>query len=109
MSGPLTGAVLASTLGLTVPALSPWAAAGLGLAVGLIAGGAYFASLWWNTQLYLAGGRALLAVLVQMLRFTVLLVALAGLALFGAMALLMGAAGLLLARALVLRRLGRQS
>jgi len=100
------GALLAAH-GLAAPALGPWAAAGLGLAVGLAAGAAYFASLWWNTQLYLAGGRVLLALALQILRLAVLLMALAGLAVFGALALLMGAVGVLLARALVLRRVGR--
>ncbi|WP_454918888.1 N-ATPase subunit AtpR [Xanthobacter sediminis] len=90
-----------------VPRLGPLAGAALGLGGGLAAGAAYFATLWWNTQLYLSGGRALLAILIQAARFALLLVALAALALFGALPLLMGAVGLLIARTLVLRRLGR--
>jgi len=102
-----TLATLLAAHGLAAPALGPWAAAGLGLTVGLAAGTAYFASLWWNTQLYLAGRRVVLALVLQMLRLALLLAALAGLALFGALALLMGAGGVLMARALVLRRVGR--
>lgn len=90
-----------------LPRLGPLAGAALGLGVGLAAGAAYFATLWWNTRLYLSGGRALLAVLIQAARFALLLVALAALALFGALPLLMGALGLLVARTLVVRRLGR--
>lgn len=92
-----------------VPQLGPVTGAAVGLGVGLVAGGAYFASLWWNTRLYLEGGRALLAILLQVVRFALLLVALAALALFGALPLLMGAVGLLIARTLVVRRLGRMA
>lgn len=100
------GTLLADILP-AVPQPGPLAGAALGLGVGLVAGAGYFASLWWNTQLYLSGGRALLAILIQAARFALLLVALAALALFGALPLLMGAVGLLIARTLVLRRLGR--
>lgn len=90
-----------------MPEPGPLAGTALGLGVGLAAGAAYFATLWWNTQLYLSGGRALLALLIQVVRFALLLAALAALALFGALPLLTGAVGLLIARTLVLRRLGR--
>lgn len=90
-----------------LPQLSPLAGAALGFGVGLVAGAAYFASLWWNTRLYLSGGRALLAIALQVLRFALLLAAMALLSLFGAWPLLAGAAGLLVARTVVVRRLGK--
>jgi F1F0 ATPase subunit 2 len=102
------GNLMASLLP-AMPELSPRAGAALGLGVGLVAGGAYFASLWWNTQLYLAGGRALLAIALQVARFALLLGAMAALAFLGALPLLMGAVGLLIARTLVVRRLGRMA
>ncbi|MFG1393536.1 N-ATPase subunit AtpR [Xanthobacter agilis] len=100
------GNLMASLLP-AMPELSPLAGAALGLGVGLVAGGAYFTALWWNTQLYLAGGRALVAIALQAARFALLLGAMAALALLGALPLLMGAVGLLIARTLVVRRLGR--
>jgi F1F0 ATPase subunit 2 len=77
----------------------------LGLAAGAALGLAHFASLAWNTRLYVSGGAAR-AFAVQLLRLAVLAAALAGLARLGAPPLLAGALGLLLARRLVLRRLG---
>ncbi|MBN8892075.1 MAG: hypothetical protein BGP12_14310 [Rhodospirillales bacterium 70-18] len=76
-----------------------------GFAVGVLLGAAHFGSLWWNTRLY-AGGAAGRALAMQMLRIGVLVAVLAVLARFGAVALLAGAAGLLLARAVLVRRLG---
>lgn len=76
-----------------------------GLAAGTALGLAHFASLAWNTRLYVTGGAAR-ALAVQLLRLAVLAAAFAGLARLGALPLLAGALGLLLARQLVLRRLG---
>jgi len=78
----------------------------LGLAVGLLLGLAHFGSLWWNVGL-LASGGALRALGLQLLRFTLLAGVLFGLAKLGAAALLGGGLGLLIARGLLLRRLGR--
>lgn len=77
-----------------------------GFVAGVVLGIAHFGSLWWNTRLYAAGtaGRALA---VQVLRIAVLVAVLALLARLGTAALLGGAAGLLLARAVLVRRLGR--
>ena len=75
---------------------------GVGLALGLV----HFGSLWWNTRAFLSGS-ASRAFAIQLLRFGVLLLGLAGLAKLGALPLLTGALGLFLARGLMLRRLGR--
>ncbi len=84
-------------------ALGPALQAILGLGGGLLLGLAHFASLGWTTRCCLTG-RALRALALQLGRFALLagvLVLLAGL---GAPALLAALPGLLLARALVLRR-----
>lgn len=104
MSTPFTAM---AALSAALPSFSPLAGAAVGLGVGLAAGFAYFATLWWNTRLYLAGGRVALAVVLQMGRFAILLVAMAVLAALGALPLLMGAVGLLGARTLIVRRLGK--
>jgi F1F0 ATPase subunit 2 len=85
--------------------LGPVAGALAGLAVGVLLGLAHFGSLWWNAQLFLSGG-AFRAFGVQLIRFGILLAVLAGLAKLGALPLLSGALGLLLARGLLIRRLG---
>lgn len=81
----------------------------LQILIGLVAGGAlgvvHFASLRWVADRYAEGG-AVGALVVQLARFAVLIAALFGLAKVGAAALLSGALGLLIARFLVVRRLG---
>jgi F1F0 ATPase subunit 2 len=84
----------------------PLAAALIGLAGGVLLGLAHFGSLWWNAKAYLSGGVGA-ALAIQLLRFAVLALVLAGLAKLGALPLLTGALGLLIARGLLLRRLGR--
>ena len=78
----------------------------VGASVGGLAGAAYFAALWRNVTLFESGAtpRAL-ALLVA--RFFGLALVLVGLAKFGALALLAGAAGLLVARQIVMRRYGK--
>ncbi len=70
-----------------------------GLALGLV----HFASLWWNTRLD-GQASALRMVAVQLLRLLVLAAGLTGMAMVGAACLLGGAAGVLLARRIVMRR-----
>jgi F1F0 ATPase subunit 2 len=77
-----------------------------GLLAGVLLGFAYFGSLWWNTRLY-STGTAVRALTVQVLRLGVLVAALVVLARFGAVALLAAVLGLLLARTVVLRVVGR--
>ncbi len=74
-----------------------------GFAAGVVLGLAHFISLRRNASLFATGGAAR-AFGMQALRFGVLIAGLGGLAYFGATALLCGALGLLLARAVVLRR-----
>jgi hypothetical protein len=76
--------------------------------VGAIAGYGYFTALWWNVLLIDRGatGRALLLLAA---RFVALTLTLFVLVRFGALALLAGAAGLLAARRLLVRRLGDPS
>ena len=85
--GPLTGALF-------------------GFGVGVVLGLIHFGSLWWNTRAFLSGS-ASRAFAIQLLRFGLLIIVLAGLAKLGALPLLTGALGLFLARGLMLRRLGR--
>lgn len=85
---------------------TPAVGALFGFGVGVLLGLLHIGSLWWITQLYLKGG-ALRALAVQLLRFAVLLAVFAGLSKLGALPLLSGAIGLLLARSVLVRRLGR--
>ncbi|MDE2007087.1 MAG: hypothetical protein KGI51_11005 [Rhodospirillales bacterium] len=82
--------------------------AGAGLLLGLLGGGVLWATLLWNSRLYLRGGAPLGAIGVQALRLGLLGALLAGLAREGAAPLLAGALGVLLARAVVLRRVRRR-
>lgn len=75
----------------------------LGFGLGVLVGLTHFTSLRWIVRLYTGGG-ALRAVVIQLGRFVVLVGVLAALAQLGAAALLGGAAGILAARAFVLRR-----
>lgn len=79
------------------------------LAMAFVAGAAlgsmHFGLLWWNARLWAGRGTAL-PVSLHAARFAILAAGLAGLSYFGAGALLAGAAGLFLARHLVVRRIG---
>mgnify|MGYP001195892948 CR=1 FL=1 len=77
----------------------------IGLAVGGVLGVVHFGSLLWVARRFADGGAAL-ALTVQLARFAVLGGVLFGLSKMGAPALLAGAVGLLVARYVVVRRLG---
>ncbi len=76
------------------------------LVAALAAGAAHFGSLWWTVVL-IRDGRTGLGVAVQTLRFVALAAALVLIARLGATALVAAAAGLLAARALLMRRFRR--
>ena len=108
---PLAATSLLAPLAAT-SLLAPLAAAGpaitapLGLVVGLLIGAIHFGSLWWTARAY-AGGGLVRPLVVHVLRFVLTVAVLVGLARIGAVALLAGALGLVVARALVVRRVGR--
>jgi F1F0 ATPase subunit 2 len=77
----------------------------VGLAVGMLAGAWHFMSLRWNWPLF-ASGKAAAALALQLARFTLTGALLLMLAHLGALALLAGMAGILLARAVAVRRNG---
>jgi F1F0 ATPase subunit 2 len=79
--------------------------AAIGLTAGLLAGLVHFSSLWWNTRLLITEGAGK-ALAMQLARLTVATGALAMLAWIGAVALLAGAVGFLVARQLLLQRFG---
>lgn len=74
--------------------------AGLGLLLGLL----HFGALRWNTRLYLSSAPAWQGVLAQLLRLGVTVAALLAIARYGLVPLLLGFAGLLLARQLMIWR-----
>ena len=78
----------------------------MSFAVGFLFGLAHFGSLWWNARLY-AGHGAVLALALQLVRLGLLVLVLATLARLGAAPLVAAASGLLVARLLLVRRLGR--
>jgi F1F0 ATPase subunit 2 len=73
------------------------------LAAGAALGAAHLGSLWWSVVL-MRDGRTGLGVAVQSLRFVVLAAALVLIARLGAMAFVAAVAGVLAARALLMRR-----
>jgi F1F0 ATPase subunit 2 len=75
----------------------------IGSCVGLLAGSIHLATLRWNIRLLIAGTPAK-ALALQLLRLAGVAVLFAVLAKLGPWALLCGAAGLLLARGAILRR-----
>ncbi|MGB8423443.1 ATP synthase subunit I [Paraburkholderia sp.] len=79
----------------------------MGLALGTLAGAWHFMSLRWNWPLF-AEGRAAAALALQLARFALTGALLFLLAHVGALALLAGMAGFLLARAIVMWRHGGQ-
>ena len=90
---------------MTDPTLAFASQLAVGLVAGLLAGAVHFGSLWWNSQLLIAGGAAK-AVAFQLARFAVSAAVLIALALLGAPSLLAGALGFLLARHFSLRAFG---
>ncbi|NYH21022.1 N-ATPase subunit AtpR [Paraburkholderia bryophila] len=80
----------------------------MGLALGTLAGAWHFMSLRWNWPLF-AQGRAATALALQLSRFAVTGALLLLLAHAGALALLAGMAGILLARTIAVRRAGAVS
>jgi hypothetical protein len=79
-------------------------AAPLFLAAGCLTGAAFFALLRWNTTVYLRGGSAVMAGAVHLFRLAAMGMVLAAAARQGALPLLLTALGVLIARALVVRR-----
>lgn len=77
----------------------------VGFIAGFIVGVPYFASLWWNTQLF-ASGSAGKAIALQLGRIAVAVTVLFLLARLGLVTLLFAALGFLVVRPLVLRRFG---
>ncbi len=92
---------------LSFSALPPWAAA-LSLVVhlgaGVLLGVLYFRGLRWNVRLFAAGGHVAASIAVLVGRFVLLGGMLTLASLEGALPLLVMAAGLLLARYAVMRR-----
>jgi hypothetical protein len=84
----------------TMTYLLPLLAAALGIAMGVL----HFATLERVTRLYLKGGSVGQAVALQVARLGLVTAFFVGLALLGAKPLLAGALGLLIGRAIVLRR-----
>lgn len=82
----------------------PLLSAALGLLAGLALGLFHFATLRRVTDLYLSGTAPARALAFQLARFALLIGALVLLAIAGAAPLLGGALGILLGRAIVLRR-----
>lgn len=85
----------------------PLAGAALGLVLGLALGLIHFASLRRVTTLYLSGGSPARAIALQLGRLALLGLGFAGLAWLGALPLLAGAVGVLIAREVILRRVKR--
>ncbi|WP_319775346.1 ATP synthase subunit I [Breoghania sp.] len=83
--------------------LPPLAGGLFGLLMGLAAGALHFASLKRVVELYTGGGPIGPTLALHIARFALIVAVLVLLALIGALPLLSGALGILIARALVLR------
>ncbi|WP_080424871.1 ATP synthase subunit I [Burkholderia ubonensis] len=90
----------------SVPALSLFLQIAAGGTAGAVAGAAYFAALHANARWYARHAMAV-AVVMQVLRFGMLGLMLYGLARLGSAALLSGLAGIVVARHVAVRLLGR--
>lgn len=75
----------------------------LHLAAGIVTGTLYFASLWWNARLFGQAGRVRILIAAMAARFLLLGVVFTEASLEGAMPLLVTAAGVFIARAIVMR------
>lgn len=75
------------------------------LSAGIALGLAYFAALWQSARLFASGGRTAIAVALTIGRFILLGGALALASFHGALPLLVMALGVLIGRAVVMRRL----
>lgn len=75
------------------------------LTVGILLGLLYFRSLWWNVRLFTSGGHVTTTIVLFLGRFAVLGGLLALASLEGALPLLSMVFGLLIARAMVVRRI----
>ena len=72
------------------------------LAVGALTGAFYFLTLRWTARMFATGRTLPLALAIQLLRFAVMTAVLAGVAIrFGALPLLITAAGVLLMRTVI--------
>jgi F1F0 ATPase subunit 2 len=89
----------------SLPAWATYFGLAAQLAAGIIVGVLYFRSLWWNARRITAGGRVSTTIAVMIGRFVVLGVLLTLASLEGALPLLVMALGILIARALVMRRI----
>jgi F1F0 ATPase subunit 2 len=76
------------------------------VAAGIVIGVLYFRSLWWNTRHFTSGGRVSTTIAVMIGRFVILGVVLTLASLEGALPLLLMALGVVVARSLVMRRIG---
>jgi F1F0 ATPase subunit 2 len=76
------------------------------LAAGIVVGVIYFRSLWWNARRFTMGGRVATTIAVMIGRFVILGAVLTLASLEGALPLLLMALGVLIARSVVVRRIG---
>jgi F1F0 ATPase subunit 2 len=80
--------------------------AAIGLVAGFAVGIVHFGSLWLNARMFTRSSRLTAAFALQLGRFVILIAVCVGLARLGALPLLLGALGLLIARGVILRRVG---
>ena len=83
-------------------AIGPFAHVAVGFALGVL----YFCGLWWNARLFAADGRATTFAAFGIGRFAILAAVLTLASLEGALPLLLTGLGVLLARPIVMRRVG---
>jgi F1F0 ATPase subunit 2 len=76
------------------------------LAAGIVVGVIYFRILWWNARRFTMGGHVATTIAVMIGRFVVLGIVLTLASLEGALPLLLIALGVVIARSLVMRRIG---
>jgi F1F0 ATPase subunit 2 len=76
------------------------------LVAGIVVGVIYFRSLWWNARRFTMGGHVATTIAVMIGRFVILGMVLTLASLEGALPLLLMAAGVLIARSAVVRRIG---
>ncbi len=94
---------------LSFTSLSAWGAClslAAHLAAGIVVGVIHFRSLWWNARRFTIGGRVATTIAVMIGRLVILGVVLTLVSLEGALPLLLMALGILIARFVVVHRIG---
>lgn len=81
----------------------------LGLIAGVLAGGVFYATLWWNVRAWAEGGSPVRVLVVQLARLAIVAAVLVAVARLGALPLLAALLGIIATRLVATRFVARQA